>query len=82
MLQSSSFPRPGLTVFTCPMQPNVRRYETLGLRPCHASYGVIPFRALVGERFKMNTAVLTASPQNSAGIAFAFIIERAIPTMV
>jgi hypothetical protein len=37
---------------------------------------------LVGERFKMNTAVLTASPQNSAGIAFAFIIERAIPTMV
>ena len=64
------------------MQPNVRMNETLGLRPCHASNGVCPFSALVGARLRMKTAVLTASPQNAPGIFFAFIIERAIPTMV
>jgi hypothetical protein len=37
---------------------------TSGLRPCQASYGVIPSSALVGERLRM----YTASPQNLAGI--------------
>jgi hypothetical protein len=30
----------------------------------------------------MNTAVVTASPQNSGGMLLAFIIDRAMPTIV
>ena len=42
----------------------------------------MPFRALVGAQLRINTAVVTASPQNSAGIFLAFIIYRAMPTTV
>jgi hypothetical protein len=33
----------------------------------------------VGDLFKMNTAVSTASPQNQLGMDMAFIMLRAIP---
>ena len=54
----------------------------LGLRPYQASNDVLPVRALVGVRLRMNTAVVTASPQNLAGMSLAFIIDRAMPTTV
>ena len=68
--------------FTWPMQPNVLRKDTFGLRPCQASNVVLPFRALVGARLRINTAVVTASPENSAGIFLAFIMDRAMTTTV
>jgi len=34
------------------------------------------------RRFRMNTDVFTASPQNGTGIFFAFIMQRAMPAMV
>ena len=63
------------------MHPNVRMNATLGLRPCQASNGVFPLSAFVGALLRMNTAVLTASPQNAAGIPLAFSMHLAIPTM-
>jgi len=69
-------------VFTWPTHPNVRRNATFGLRPCQASNDICPFSAFVGQRFRTNTAVLTASPQNSAGMPFAFSMDRAMPMMV
>jgi hypothetical protein len=33
----------------------------------------------VGDLFKMNTAMSTASPQNQLGMDMAFIMLRAIP---
>ena len=54
----------------------------LGLRPYQASNGVLLIRALVGERLRMNTAVVTASPQNFAGMLLAFIMDRAMPTTI
>ena len=68
--------------FTWPTQPNVMRKDTFGLRPCQASNGVLPFRALVGARLRMNTAVVTASPQNLTGMPLAFIMDQAMPTTV
>ena len=82
VLLSSSMPRWGFVFLTWPTQPNVLRKDTFGLRPCQASTDVLPFRALVGARLRMNTAVVTASPQNSAGIFLAFIIDLAMPTTV
>ena len=64
------------------MQPNVRRKDTLGLRPYQASNGVLPFRALVGAWLRMNTAVVTASPQNLTGMLLVFIMDQAMPTTV
>ena len=82
MLLSSSLVRIGFIYLTWPMQPNVQRKDTLGLRPCQASNGVLPFRALVGARLRMNTAVVIASPQNLAGMPLAFIMDRAMLTIV
>ena len=39
-------------------------------------------RALVGARLRMNTVVVTASPQNLASMPLAFIMDRAMPTTV
>ena len=64
--------------FTWPTQSNVLRKDTFGLCPCQVSNGVLPFRALVGARLGMNTAVVTASPQNLAGMLLAFIMDRAM----
>ena len=49
---------------------------------CQASNDVLPFRALVGARLRMNTAVVIASPQNLAGMPLAFIMDRSILTTV
>ena len=54
----------------------------LGLRPYQASNNITPFRAFVGARLRMNTAVVTASPQSLAGMLLAFIMDRAMPTTV
>ena len=62
MLLSSTLVRTGFVFVTWPMQPNVQRKDTLRLRPYQASNGVLPFRALVGARLRMNTAVVTSSP--------------------
>jgi hypothetical protein len=45
------------------VEPKTQRWLTTGLRPCQASYGVLPSRALVGERLRRWTAIITASPQ-------------------
>ena len=34
-------------------QPKTRKWETTGLHPCQASYGVLLSSALVGERLRM-----------------------------
>ena len=60
MLLSSSLLRTGFVFLTWPMQPNIQRKDTVGFRPYQASNGVLPFRALVGARLRMNTAVVTA----------------------
>ena len=62
MLLSFSLVRTGFVFLTWPMQPNVQRKDTLGLRPYQASNGVLPFRALVDARLRMNTDVVTVSP--------------------
>ena len=36
----------------------------------------------MGARLRINTAVVTASPQNVAGMLLAFIMDRAMPTTV
>src|SRR6185503_1908889 len=82
VLLSSSLARLGIVFLTCPTQPNVLRKDTSGFLPCQASNGVVPFRLLVGVRFRMNTAVLTASPQNAVGIFLAFSMLLAMPTTV
>ena len=82
VLLSSSLVRFGFVFLMWPMQPNVQRKDTFGLRPYQASNGVLPVRALVGARLRMNTAMVTASPHNFAGIPFAFILDRAMPTIV
>ena len=38
--------------------------------------------AFVGARLRMNTAVVTASPQNLIGMLLAFIMDRAKPIIV
>ena len=63
-------------------EPKTRKWETAGLRPCQASYGVLPSSALVGERLRMQTADTTASPQKTAGIPLCLRRARAIPTTV
>ncbi|WVZ69598.1 hypothetical protein U9M48_018363 [Paspalum notatum var. saurae] len=78
-LLSSSLDRCLPAAFTCATQPKVRRKCTGGLMPCHTSNGVFPFTLCVGARFRMKTAVVTASPQNQPGSAFAFIMLLAIP---
>ena len=80
MLLSSSLVRTGF--LTWPMQLNVWRKDTLGLRPYQASNDILPVRALVREQLRMNTVVVTASPQNLAGMPLAFIMDRAMPTTV
>ena len=82
MLLSSSLVRIGFVFLTWLMQPNVRRKDMLSLRPYQALNGVLPIRALVGAWLRMNTAVVTASPQNLAGMLLAFIMDRAMPTTV
>ena len=62
MLLSSSLVGIGFIFLTWPMQLNVQRKDTLGLRPYQASNSVLPVRALVRERLRMNTAVVIASP--------------------
>ena len=82
VLLSSSLVRFGFVFLMWPMQPNVRRNDTFGLLPYQASNGVLPVRALIGARLRMNTAVVTASPQNFAGFPLAFIMDQAMPTTV
>ena len=82
MLLSSSLVRFGFVFLTWPMQPNVRKNDTFGLRPYQALNGVLPIRALVEAWLSMNTAVVTASPYNLAGMPLAFIMDRAMPTTV
>jgi len=82
VLLSSSLARLGFVFFTCPTQPNVQRKDTFEFLPCQASNGVVPFRLLVGARFRMNTAMLTTSPQNAAGILLALSMLLAMPTTV
>jgi hypothetical protein len=62
------------------MHPNIMRKETSGFLSNQASNGVMPFR-FVGARLRMNNSVLTASPQNSVGMPFAFIVLRAMSTV-
>ena len=62
MLLSSNLVRIGFVFLMWSMQLNVQRKDTLGLHPYQASNGVLPVRALVRERLRMNTAVVTASP--------------------
>ena len=78
VLLSSTLVRFGFVFLTWPMQLNVRRKDTLGLRPYQASNGVLPVRAMVGDRLRMNTA----SPQNLVGMHLAFIMDRAMPTTI
>ena len=82
VLLSSSLARWGIVFFKCLTQPNVLRKDTSGFLPCQASNGVVPSKLLVGARFRMNTAVLTASPQNAVGIFLAFNMLLAMPTTV
>ena len=82
VLLSSSLVRFGFVFLTWPMQPNVRRKDTLGFRPYQALNGVLLVRALVRARLRMNTAVVTASPHNLIGMSLAFIIDWAMPTTV
>ena len=82
MLLSSSLVRFSFVFLTWPMQPNVRRKDMLDLRPYQASNDVLPVRALVRERLRMNTAMGTASPQNLVGMPLAFIMDRAMSTSV
>ena len=62
MLLSSSLVRTGFVFLMWPMQPNVQRKNTFVLRPCQASNSILPFKALVGARLRMNNVVVTASP--------------------
>ena len=62
MLLFSSLARTGFVFLMWPMHQNVRRKDTLGLRPYQASNNITPFRAFVGTRLRMNTIVVTASP--------------------
>ena len=62
VLLSSSLVRFGFVFLTWPMQPTVQRNDTFGLHPYQASNGVLPVKAWVGARLRMNTAVVTASP--------------------
>ena len=82
VLLSSSLVRFGFVFLMWPMQPNVRRKDMLGLHPYQALNIVLPFNALVGARLRMNTVVVTAPPQNLAGMPLAFIIDQAMPTIV
>jgi hypothetical protein len=63
-------------------QPNVHRCSTVVVRQCQASYGVFPSRLLVGDRLCKCTAVITASPQNSAGMPLCLSRARAVATIV
>ena len=82
VLLSSSLAKLGFVFFTSPTQPNVLRKDTSGFLPCQASNGVVPSKVLVGPWFRMTTAVLTASPQNAAGILLALSMLLAMPTTV
>ena len=82
MLLSSSLVRTGFVFLTWPMQPNVRRKDTPGLRPYQALNSVMPYGAFVRLQLRMNTVVVTASPQNLAGMLLALIMDRAMPTTV
>lgn len=42
----------------------------------------MPFKIFVGAWLRMNTVVLTAYPQNSTGMRFAFIMLHGMPTSV
>ena len=53
-----------------------------GLEPYQTSKGVFLSTLRVGDRFKMNTAVHTASPQSQPGTFIPFIMLRAIPSTV
>ena len=75
VLLSSSLVRCGFVFLTWPMPLNVRRKDMLGLHPYQALNGIMPFRAFVGAWLRMNTAVVTASPQNLVGMPLAFIMD-------
>ena len=62
VLLSSSLVRFGFVFLTWLMQPNVRKKDTVGLRPYQASNDVFLVRALVGARLRLNTTMVTASP--------------------
>ena len=55
---------------------------TAGFSPCQASYGGLFFSALVGDLFRINTAVLTASPQNVHRTALALSMQRTMAITV
>ena len=82
MLLSFSLVRTSFVFLMWPMQPNVQRKDMLSLRPYQASNGVTPFRAFVGAWLRMNTTVVTASPQNLAGMLLAFIKDQAMPITI
>ena len=52
MLLSAILVRTGFVFLTWPMQPNVRRKDTLGLRPYQASNDVLPLQVLGGRTVK------------------------------
>ena len=81
-LRPVSLLTPSLVIFTCMSDPNVRREYTFGFRPYQASYGVIPSNFLVGDLFRMNTTVVTASPQNVSCIDLFFSMHRVIACIV
>jgi hypothetical protein len=80
VLQSSSFRKCGLVTLLNATHPNVRKCYTSGLRPCQASYGVTPLRALVDVGFYRYMTVATASPQNVAGMPRLFSRLHAMAT--
>lgn len=63
----SNFPLPGVLLKRNTLHPNSLKYFTLGGFPIHASYGVFLLKVLVGQRFLIKFAVLTASAQNDEG---------------
>ncbi|CAA7393729.1 unnamed protein product [Spirodela intermedia] len=62
------------------MHPNTFRWCTAGFFPCHTSKGIMPSTLFVGHRFRMYTAVATASPQNQPGSSFALSMLLAVAT--
>jgi len=63
-------------------QPNTQTCDTADARSCHVSYGVLPCKLLVAERFSRWTDVTIASSQNFAGMPRYFSKARAMPTTV
>ena len=80
MLLSSSLVRTDFVFLTWPMQPNVQRKDTVGLRPYQASNGILPFGALAGARLRVDTTVDDqVLDDESAGEAASFHRAQTVP---